>query len=121
MSIFTTLENFITTKAWPFIKNIGKDVVQAEITQLQPIAVAMVGSAETAIVQAAASGSLASLGTVLGDLVTKTATQAESAAITGGATSLLSAIGEALATNPNTANSLAVAAKPVATEAAPAA
>lgn len=112
MSIFTDIENFITTKAWPFLKNIGKSVVQAEINNLEPIAVKLVAEAENAIVQAAASGSLSNLGAVLGDLITKTAAQAETTAISAGATSLLSSIGTALAANPTTATSLAVAPKP---------
>lgn len=112
MSIFSDIENFITTKAWPFLKNIGKSVVQAEIKNLDPIATKLVADAEGAIVQAAASGSLSNLGAVLGDLVTKTAAEAEMAAVSAGATSLLTSIGTALATNAATATSLAVTPKP---------
>lgn len=112
MSIFSDIESFITTKAWPFLKNIGKSVVQAEINNLEPIAAKLVSDAEGAIVRAAASGSVSNLGAVLGDLVTKTAAQAEMTAVSAGATSLLSSIGTALAANPNTATSLAVVPKP---------
>jgi len=112
MSIFTDIENFITTKVWPFLKNIGKSVVQAEVNNLMPIATQLVADAEHEVVQAAASGSLSNLGNVLGGLVVKAAAQAESTAISAGATSLLASVGTALAANPNTANSLAIAPKP---------
>lgn len=114
MSIFTDIENFVTTKVWPFLKNIGKATVQAEITNLEPIASTLVASAEQDIVTAAASGSLSNLGAVLGALVTKTAVQAEATAVTAGATSILASVGTALATNTTTAASLAPAAKPAA-------
>lgn len=114
MSIFSDIESFITTKAWPFLKNIGKSVVQAEITNLTPIATTLVADAEQDIVTAAASGSLSSLGGVLGALVAKTATQAEAAGITAGATSLLSAVGTELANNTTTATFLAPTPKPAA-------
>lgn len=117
MNIFSELENFITTTAWPFIKNIGKTVVKAETAALQPIAVKLVAGAESAIVSAAASGSLSQLGTVLGKLVTDTAVEAEGASISAGATSLFTSLGTALASNPTTATSLAPAA-PVAVVAA---
>lgn len=112
MSIFTDFEAFITTKAWPFIRNIGKAAVKAEIDALAPIAAQLVAGAEQAIVQAAASGNVGNLGSVLGALVTQTAVQAQSASIAAGATSILSAVGTALAANATTANNLAVAAKP---------
>ena len=112
MSIFTDIENFITTKAWPFLKNIGKSVVQAESTALAPIATELVAGAEQAIVSAATNGQLGSLGSTLGSLVTQTAVKAEAAGISAGATSIFTALGTALATNPTTANNLAVTAKP---------
>ena len=114
MSIFSDIEAFITTKVWPFLKNIGKATVQAEIANLTPIAVSAVAEAEADVVSAAASGSLANLGTTLGALVTKTAVKAEATGITAGATSILASVGTALATNPTTATSLAPAAKPAA-------
>lgn len=117
MNIFTEIESFITTTAWPFIKNIGKTVVKAETTALAPIAVKLVAGAEGDIVSAAASGSLSQLGAVLGKLVTDTATEAEGAAISAGATSLLTSVGTALANNPTTATSLAPAAPAAATPA----
>jgi hypothetical protein len=110
MSIFADFENFITTKAWPFLRNIGKATVTAEITALTPIATTLAAEAQTDIVTAAASGSLSNLGAVLGALVTKTAAQAEAQAITAGATSLLASVGTALATNTTTATSLTPAA-----------
>lgn len=114
MSVFTDIENFVTTKVWPFLRNIGKSVVTAEINNLVPIATAAVAEAQTEIVAAAASGSINNLGAVLGALVTKTAAQAESAAITAGATSILASVGTALAVNTTTATALAPAAKPAA-------
>lgn len=111
MSIFTDIENFVTTKVWPLLKNVGKEAVQAEIANLQPLAVTAVSEAEAAVVSAAASGSLANLGTVLAGIVTKTAANAEAKAVTAGATSLLASVGTALATNPTTAPALAVAPK----------
>lgn len=111
MSFFTSLENFITTKAWPFLKNVGKDVVQAEANALAPIAAELVAGAEQSIVSAAASGQLGSLGSTLGSLVTQTAVKAEAAGIAAGATSIFTALGTALATNPTTAANLAVAPK----------
>ena len=107
MSIFSDIEAFITTKVWPFLKNIGKATVQAEIANLTPIAVSAVAEAEADVVSAAASGSLANLGTT-------TAVKAEATGITAGATSILASVGTALATNPTTATSLAPAAKPAA-------
>ena len=92
MSIFSDIEAFITTKVWPFLKNIGKATVQAEIANLTPIAVSAVAEAEADVVSAAASGSLANLGTTLGALVTKTAVKAEATGITAGATSILASV-----------------------------
>ncbi len=114
MSIFSDIEAFVTTKVWPFLKNIGKSAVQAEITTLQPVAEKLVASAEADVVAAAASGSTANLGVVLGKLISDTAAQAETLTITAGATSLLSSVGTALATNTTTAPSLAVSPKPAA-------
>lgn len=111
MSIFADIENFISTKVWPFLRNIGKSVVTAEINNLVPIATSAVAEAEGAVVAAAASGSLSNLGAVIGGIVTKTAAQAEATAVTAGATSLLASIGTALATNTTTAISLAPVAK----------
>lgn len=111
MSIFSDIEAFVTTKVWPFLKNVGKSVVQAEIASLQPVAEKLVASAEADVVAAAASGSTANLGAVLGKLVADTAAQAETLTITAGATSILASVGTALATNATTAPSLAVAPK----------
>lgn len=111
MSIFTDIEAFVTTKVWPFLKNVGKATVTAEINSLIPIATSAVAQAEGDVVSAAASGSLSNLGAVIGALVTKTAAQAEATAITAGATSILASVGTALATNPTTAVALAPAVK----------
>lgn len=108
MSIFAQIEAFIETKVWPFLKNIGKVAVQAEIQTLEPIAVALVSQVEGAIVSAATSGSLSDLGAVLGKLVTDTAVEAQGKALAAGATSILAAVGTALATNAATSTALAV-------------
>ena len=109
MSLFTEFETFISSTVWPFLKNVGKSAVKAEANALEPIATKLVASAESAVIAAAASGSTAQLGTVLGKLITDTAAQAETTAITAGATSLLVSVGAALASNPNTALNLAPA------------
>lgn len=109
MHLFDQIAAFFAGHVVPFLKNIGKAVVKAEIDALHPIATKLVAAAEGAVVSAAASGSLTQLGAVLAGLLKDTAAEAESSAVSAGATSLLAAIGTALATNTTTATSLAPA------------
>lgn len=112
MNIFSAIENYISSTVWPFLKNVGKKVVHDEIAALKPIMTKLVEEAGPAVVQAAASGSIGQLGSVLGDLVKTAAVAAENAAVSAGATSLFAALGTALASNPTTATSLAPAPPP---------
>lgn len=109
MHLFDAITAFFTSHVLPFLKNIAKAAVKAEIDSLKPIAEKAVADAASAVLVAAASGSTKQLGTAIGNIITQVAADAETAAITAGATSILTSVGTALATNPTTATSLAPA------------
>lgn len=106
MSIFTDIENFITTKVWPFLRNIGKSVVQAEINQFEPEATAVVAEMADAVTSAK---STPDLGQALASIIIKATANAGERAIAAGASAILASVGTALATNTTTATSLAPA------------
>ena len=83
-----------------FFEGLFKSVVSSEVAALQPIATQVVANATTDIATAAATGKLSSLGTVLGALISQTATQAEAAGIVAGIGSLGATVTAALATHP---------------------
>lgn len=109
MHLFDEITSFFTGHVVPFLKNLGKAVVKAEIDSLKPLAEKAVADAAGAIVSAAASGSTAQLGAVLGSIINAAAADAQGKAITAGASAILAAVGTALATNTTTATNLAPA------------
>lgn len=107
MHFFDEIATFFTGHIVPFLKNLGRAIVKAEIDSLKPIAEKVVADAASAVVSAAASGSTKQLGAVLAGIVTQAAADAESASISAGASAILASVGTALATNPATATNLA--------------
>lgn len=107
MHLFDEIAAFFTSHVVPFLKNLAKTVVKAEIDALKPIAEQAVADAAHTIIAAATTGNTASLGAAIGAIVADTAAKAQAAAITAGASSILASVGTALANNPDTATNLA--------------
>lgn len=105
MSLFGAIENILTTKVWPFLKNIGKEVVQAEINVFEPLAVETVAEMTAAV---AGAKSTAEMGQALSAIILKSTSNATDKAVIAGASAILAGVGTALSNNSGTANSLAV-------------
>lgn len=84
---------FWTNTVWPGLKNLLKTTVTNEVNALAPIAESAVATIEADL---KAVTNLSGAATVIGNVFTSVASQAEAAAVNAGAASLVTAVSSAL-------------------------
>lgn len=92
-TIWDDFTGFWTNDFWPGLKNLFRTTVTAEVNALTPIVTQVVSTVETDLKTVT---NLSGAATVIGNVFTSVASQAEAAAVTAGAASLITAVSSAL-------------------------
>lgn len=92
-TIWTDFVNFWENDVWAGLKALFQTTVTAEVNALAPIAEQVVSTLETDL---KAVTDLSGAATVIGNVFTSVASQAEAAAVSAGAASLITAVSSAL-------------------------
>lgn len=92
-TIWDDFTGFWTNDFWPGLKNLFRTTVTAEVNALAPIAQTVVSTVEADLKNVT---NLSGAATVIGNVFTSVASQAEAAAVSAGAASLITAVSSAL-------------------------